>query len=117
VARAPEAPETLAAFATLLDDISLAGAIERSVWFGTPAAKVDGKVFVCLWRGALVARLGAEEVDQRVLARDGVRFDPSGKGRAMKDWLESNAEPADWAELALTAIAFTAGDGDSDADA
>ena len=41
-------------------------------------------------------------------ARDGVRFDPSGKGRAMKDWLESTAEPADWTELALGAIAFTA---------
>jgi hypothetical protein len=111
VARAPEAPETLAAFEAVLDEISLAGDVERSVWFGTPAAKVDGKVFVCLWRGALVARLGAEEVDLRVLSRDGVRFDPSGKGRAMKDWLESTAEPGKWTELALGAIAFTAGGG------
>jgi hypothetical protein len=108
VPRDPEAPETLAAFEAVLDEISLAGAIERSVWFGTPAAKVDGKVFLCLWRGALVARLGADEVDHRVVAGDGVRFDPSGKGRAMKDWLESSAEPAEWAELALGAIAFTA---------
>ena len=58
--------------------------------------------------GALA--LGADEVDQRVLTRDGVRFDPSGKGRAMKDWLESSAEPAEWTELALGAIAFTASD-------
>lgn len=109
MARTPEAPETLAAFEAVLDEVSLAGEIERSVWFGTPAAKVDGKVFICLWRGAFVARLGKEEVDHRVIAGDGVRFDPSGKGMAMKDWLESNAEPAEWAELALCAIAFTAG--------
>jgi hypothetical protein len=111
MARTPESPETLAAFAALLDEIAVAGAVERSVWFGTPAAKVEGKVFVCLWRGALVARIGAEEVDHRVAGRDGVRFDPSGKGMAMKDWLESNAEPDEWAELALSAIAFTAGGG------
>jgi hypothetical protein len=106
--RTPESAESLAAFAAVLDEIAVAGAVERAVWFGTPAAKVDGKIFMALWRGALVARLGAEEVDLRVLARDGVRFDPSGKGRAMKDWLESNAEPAEWTELALCAIAFTA---------
>lgn len=105
--RTPESAETLAAFASVLDEITVAGAVERSVWFGTPAAKVEGKVFICLWRGALVARIGAEEVDLRVLAGDGVRFDPSGKGMAMKDWLESNAEPAEWTELALAAIAFT----------
>jgi hypothetical protein len=27
----------------------------------------------------------------------------------MKGWLEANAEPAEWTELALSAIAFTAG--------
>jgi hypothetical protein len=106
-----ESSESLAAFEAVLDEIAVAGAVERAVWFGTPAAKVEGKIFMALWRGALVARLGAEEVDLRVLARDGVRFDPSGKGRAMKDWLESGAEPAEWTELALAAIAFTAGDG------
>lgn len=111
MAREPESAETMAAYEAVLDEIALAGDVERAVWFGTPAAKVEGKIFMCLWRGALVARLGAEEVDARVLGGDGVRFDPSGKGMAMKDWLESNAEPAEWTELALSAIAFTAGDG------
>jgi hypothetical protein len=109
--RPPEPAEALAAFAAVLDEIAVAGAVERAVWFGAPAAKVEGKIFVALWRGALVARIGAEEVDHRVLARDGVRFDPSGKGKAMKDWLESNAEHAEWTELALAAIAFTASPG------
>jgi hypothetical protein len=109
VARDPEPPEALAAFAAVLDEIAVAGAVERAVWFGMPAAKVEGKIFMSLWRGALVARLGAEEVDQRVLAGGGVRFDPSGKGKAMKDWLEADAEHGEWTELALCALAFTVG--------
>lgn len=109
MARDPEAPETMAAYEAVLDDVAMAGDVERAVWFGTPAAKVEGRIFMCVWRGRLVARLGAEEVDQRVLSGDGVRFDPSGKGKAMKDWLESTAEPEEWTELALSAIAFTAG--------
>jgi hypothetical protein len=28
----------------------------------------------------------------------------------MKDWLEADAEPGEWAELALSALAFTVGD-------
>lgn len=112
MARTPESADTMAAYEAVLDDVAMAGDVERAVWFGTPAAKVEGKIFMCVWRGALVARLGAEEVDQRVLGGDGVRFDPSGKGMAMKDWLESNAEHDEWTELALCAIAFTAGGGD-----
>jgi hypothetical protein len=108
-ARDPEPPEALAAFAETLDEIAVAGDVERSVWFGTPAAKVEGRIFLALWRGRLIARLGAEEVDARVIAGGGVRFDPSGKGRAMKDWLEADAEPGEWVELALGALAFTAG--------
>jgi hypothetical protein len=108
MAREPEAPETMAAYEAVLDDLAMAGEVERAVWFGTPAAKVGGKIFLCVWRGRLVARIGAEEVDQRVLAGAGVRFDPSGKGMGMKDWLEADAEHAEWTELALEALTFTA---------
>jgi hypothetical protein len=107
--RDAEPAEALAAFEAVLDELAVAGDVQRALWFGAPAAKVGGKIFVALRRGALIARLGADEVDHRVLAGDGVRFDPSGKGRAMKDWLESNAEHAEWTELALGALAFTAG--------
>jgi hypothetical protein len=109
MARDPEAPEILSAFADVLDEVAVAGDVERCAWFGTPAAKVEGRIFMAIWRGRLVARLGAEEVTARVTAGGGTRFDPSGKGRAMKDWLEADAEPGEWTELALSAIAFTAG--------
>ncbi|WCB94811.1 hypothetical protein DSM104299_03550 [Baekduia alba] len=111
MARRDEEPaEALAAFAVVVDEVVVAGDVEQALWFGAPAVKVGGKMFVALRRGALIARLGADEVDARVAAGDGVRFDPSGKGRPMKDWLESNVAHAEWVELALAALAFTAGD-------
>lgn len=110
MARDPEAPEILAAFADVLDEVAVAGDVERCKWFGTPAAKVEGRIFVAIWRGRLVARIGADEVDARIAAGGGERFDPSGKGMGMKDWLDAAAEPDEWMELALSAIAFTAGE-------
>lgn len=100
-------PESLDAFAAVLDELAANPDVAPATWFGAPAAKVGGRIFLALWRGTLVARIGAEEVDARVLARDGLRFDPSRKGRAMKDWLESTGEPDQWPELAHAAMAFT----------
>jgi hypothetical protein len=104
-------PEAGRAFSSVLDEVAIAGDVERTVWFGMPAAKVEGRIFLALWESALVARLGADEVDLRVLAGDGIRFDPSEKGKPFSDWLESNAEPDEWAELAFAALAFTASAG------
>ena len=107
--RDEEPPEALAAFAVVCDELVIAGDVEQALWFGFPALKVEGKIFVALRRGALLARLGRDEVDERVLRKEGVRFDPSGKGRPMKDWLDSTADYDEWVELALGALAFTAG--------
>jgi hypothetical protein len=101
-------PEAARAFSDVLDEVAVTGAVERTIWFGMPAATVEGHIFLALWEGALVARLGAEEVDLRVAAGEGVRFDPSEKGKPFGDWLESNAEPDQWLELAFAALAFTA---------
>jgi hypothetical protein len=101
----PNPPEALQAFSELLDEIGIAGQVERTLWFGMPAAKIQGRIFVALWHGSLVARIGAEDVEVCVRQREGVRFDP---GKPFADWLESNAEPSEWADLAMTALAFAA---------
>jgi len=77
--------------AVVLDEVAVAGDVQRAVWFGTPRPSSRAR---SSWPSARRAdrAIGAEEVDHRVLAGDGVRFDPSGKGKAMKDWLETNAE-------------------------
>jgi hypothetical protein len=108
MARRDQGPETLAAFDTVIDELAVHAGIERALWFGAHAAKVEGKIFLAIFGGTLVARVGAEEVDDRVLSGHGERFDPSGKGRAMRDWLQTSLEPADWPELAQAALAFSA---------
>jgi hypothetical protein len=105
----PNPPEALKAFSEVLDDIAIAGRVERTLWFGMPAAKIQGRIFLALWRGALVARIGADDVDVYVRDGDGVRFDPAGKGTPFAHWLECNADSSEWTDLALSALAFTAG--------
>ncbi|WP_201743894.1 hypothetical protein [Hymenobacter busanensis] len=72
--------------------------------FGKPCYKINGKAFVCFFQQAMVFKL-AGETHRETLALDGARlFDPSGKGRPMKDWVQVPADYADhWPELAQAA--------------
>src|ERR1700712_1571099 len=102
--------EILTAFDELCDDLSALPEFKRETWFGTPAARVWGEMCLALWGDALVAKLGAAEVERRSAAGEGERFDPSGRGKSMKDWLESTAPTAEWSALAEAAVAFVAPD-------
>jgi hypothetical protein len=57
-----------------------------------PAAKIEGRIFLALWRGALVARIGADDVDLWVRAGDGGRFDPADNGKPFADWLAQRVD-------------------------
>jgi hypothetical protein len=105
--RRDQSPEALAAFEALLDELAIHAGVRRALWFGAPSAKVEGKIFLAIFDGTLVARIGAEEVDDRVRSGHGQRFDPSGKGRGMKDWLQTSLEPPEWPDLAHAALAFS----------
>lgn len=66
---------------------SLAGA-EKSQLFGIPCFKINGKPFVSLFRNEMVFKLTGESL-QEALSLDGARrFDPSGKNRLMKEWVQ-----------------------------
>ena len=66
---------------------------------------VGGKIFAMLVRGAFVAKLPKDRVDE--LARGGIGgyFDP-GHGRLMKEWVVVGAGRAPWVELAKEAHQF-----------
>jgi hypothetical protein len=49
--------DALDAFARVLDELAVTADVGHAVWFATPAAKVEGKIFLALWHGALVARI------------------------------------------------------------
>jgi hypothetical protein len=71
--------------------------------------KLNGKIFVMLVRGKLVAKLPKERVDALVKSGAGVHFDPRHDGRQMKEWIELRGTSPPWIELAREAHRFVEG--------
>ncbi|RYE00671.1 MAG: hypothetical protein EOP50_03360 [Sphingobacteriales bacterium] len=70
--------------------------------FGKPCFKKAGKAFTCFFQNEMVFKLaGPPHAD--ALAVPGAKlFDPSGKGRPMKEWVQVPAS-GDWESLARAA--------------
>lgn len=85
---------------------------EKSQMFGKPCFKVLGKAFACFYQNCMVFKL-PEEVRTEALHLSGsVLFDPSGKGRPMKEWVQVTAEHSDqWAIYAQAAYGYVSGIG------
>ena len=86
----------------------VSGAVE-SVAFGAPCFKLNGKVFCWFFVGEIVCRLDPEGVAEALTCEGARLFDPSGKGRPMKAWVQIPFEYADewpdWAQRAALALA------------
>lgn len=56
--------------------------------FGKLCFKVRKKAFVCFFQNAMVFKL-RDKAHTEALSLDGSKlFDPSGKGRTMKEWVQ-----------------------------
>lgn len=75
--------------------------------FGKPCFKINGKAFCCFFQGDMVFKLTGEE-HAEALALEGARlFDPTGKGRPMKEWVQvPDTHEALWQKLAEEAAAY-----------
>ncbi len=63
------------------------GSVESQM-FGKPCYKLNSKAFVCFFQEAMVFKLTGE-AHSEALGLDGSQlFDPSGKGRPMKEWVQ-----------------------------
>lgn len=76
--------------------------------FGKSCLKIEKKAFAAFFKGEMVFKLGQQEVN---LLRDkytgSVNWDPSGKKRAMKDWLQVPTDYSDdWLSLAKQALDY-----------
>lgn len=78
---------------------------EQSQMFGKPCFKVNGKAFMCLFDDCLVFKLEGKTHEVALKLKGSVLFDPSGKGRAMKEWVQvpttHKAKYADFAKEAM----------------
>lgn len=82
--------------------------VTRGKLFGHPSLQVNGKAFALRYHDDLVFKLGRGRVDDLLATHpEAVRFDPSGKGRAMKDWLHVPLSlGVDWLAWAESARKF-----------
>ena len=80
---------------------------QESQMFGKPCFKVNGKAFVSFFQNEIVFKLN-EPYRHEALALDGARlFDPSGKNRPMKEWIQLPFEHSGrWNEFALAAFNY-----------
>lgn len=83
---------------------------EQSQMFGKPCFKVGGKAFIAFFQEEMVFKL-AGDAHAEALALEGSQlFDPSGKKRAMKEWVQvPYAHKAKWAKYAKAAMQYVAG--------
>jgi hypothetical protein len=77
---------------------------EQSHLFGKPCFKIDGKAFVCFFQNEMVFKLTGESHSE-ALSLDGSQlFDPSGKKRPMKKWVQVPYDYSDkWMVFAIAA--------------
>ncbi len=76
--------------------------------FGKPCLKTNSKAFAAFFQGEMVFKFGQEDATLLKNKYSGsVNWDPSGKKRPMKDWLQIPAAfSKDWPELAKQALEY-----------
>jgi TfoX-like protein len=87
-------------FEAVVDELSADPAVERTQMMGMPSLKLGGKLFCGAWEGELVVKVGRERVGELVDAGRAAPFDPSKRGRPMKDWALVPEPADDWLALA-----------------
>jgi len=89
---------------------SIGGALkdaEESQMFGKPCFKINGKAFVCFFQNEMVFKLTGDEHAAAIALKGAQLFDPSGKGRAMKEWVQvPYTHKAKWETFAAAALKY-----------
>ncbi len=78
--------------------------------FGKPCGKINKKAFCSFFEDEMVFKVGRVAIEKLIKKYEGAKnFDPSGKNRPMKDWLQvPYAHKKDWSKLSKQAIKFLA---------
>lgn len=80
---------------------------EPSQMFGKPCFKINGKAFVCFFQNEMVFKLTGD-IHEEAISLDGSQlFDPSGKKRPMKEWVQVSFDNKDkWTKFAKAALKY-----------
>ena len=61
---------------------------EKSQLFGLSCFKINGKAFISFFQNCMVFKLTGEALQEALSLDRAQRFDPSGKNRPMKEWVQ-----------------------------
>ncbi|NJR12658.1 TfoX/Sxy family protein [bacterium] len=95
-------------FDRIADHLAAQPNIKRVMLFGVPNVAVNGNVFIAYQHGAMVFKLSGAAHAQALALPDARLWDPSDKGRPMREWVQlslaSRDQWADWADEALAYV-------------
>lgn len=78
---------------------------EKSQMFGKPCFKKNGKAFLCFFKECAVFKLSDNYHREALSLSGSVLFDPSGKSRPMKEWVQVTFKHKNrWGAFAEAAI-------------
>ncbi|NOQ74215.1 MAG: hypothetical protein GQ574_19560 [Crocinitomix sp.] len=82
----------------------------ESQLFGKPCYKINGKAFCCFFQDEMVFKL-TSDAHAAAYSLDGSKlFDPSGKNRPMKEWVQVPIDYLDqWNEFTTAAAKYVGG--------
>jgi len=60
----------------------------KSQMFGKECFKINGKAFICFFQNEIVCKLNVDEKNEALEFEKTKLFDPSGKNRSMKEWVQ-----------------------------
>ncbi len=93
----------------LTKDIDDEADIKAGQMFGKLCLKVNGKAFLAQHKDAVIFKLTDPHHAKALALSSANLWDPSGKGRAMKEWVAVPAtEAKSYAALAKAALAYVA---------
>ena len=96
-------------FETIIAQFAGDDEVAENKWFGKICLKVNGKAFVVAIGNDLAFKLTGEQHAAALQIEGAHLFDPRGKGKAFKEWVQVPSAQADsWADLARQAREFVA---------
>lgn len=87
---------------------SIPGAV-KSQLFGKSCYKIEGKPFVSFFQDCMVFKLNGEAHSAAIALEDACLFDPSGKKRPMREWVQLGEKHEHlWKRFAEEALKYVA---------
>ena len=78
--------------------------------FGKPCFKINGKSFIAFFQNCMVFKLSGEAHAEALNLQGAQLFDPSGKKRPMKEWVQvPYAQKSKWTSYAQAAYEYVKG--------